>query len=63
MKKTNDQTHPPLYTGSTTEKRLPSPLPRLFIYPASSLLVSVRLHSCIYVSASVYPYGYEDADT
>ncbi|WP_455623688.1 hypothetical protein, partial [Parabacteroides sp.] len=25
MKKTNDQAYPPLYTGSTTEKRLPSP--------------------------------------
>ena len=25
MKKMNDQTYPPLYTGSTTEKRLPFP--------------------------------------
>lgn len=38
MKKTNDQAYPPLYTGSTTEKRLPSPCLELSAIPSPQVL-------------------------
>lgn len=55
--KTNVQTRPPLYTGSTTEKRLP------YSYPYGYILVSTYLHPCIRTDTKMQIRRCKDADT